>query len=54
MAELQPADSNLVPRHDRTDTAVAGQAPAPPTSRPRSQVSGSADRLPENWMDLIN
>ena len=39
----------------RTDTAVAGQELAPPTSRPQSQGSPApADRVPENWMDLIN
>ena len=39
----------------RTDTAAAGQELAPPTSRPRSQGSPApADRVPENWMDLIH
>lgn len=39
----------------RTDAIISGPALAPPTSRPRSQGSPApADRVPENWMDLIH
>lgn len=39
----------------RTETSASGPELAPPTSRPQSQgAPAPADRVPENWMDLIH
>lgn len=39
----------------RTEKIIKGPELAPPTSRPESQGSPApADRVPENWLDLIH
>jgi len=53
MASFEPGESWFW--DFRTEKITTGTELAPPTSRPESQGSPApADRVPENWLDLIH